>query len=289
MPGWFEIRLNANSETMGAVTNFLFELGCAGCEENGNEIVAYFAASLDRKKTEFQLQRFLADLEQMALLVTNAPISKEIPDQDWNAEWKKHFKPTVISQRFTVKPTWEPLARPRTEFVLEIDPKQAFGTGSHATTALMLQCIEKVTVAGKSVLDVGTGTGILAIAARMLGAESVAAFDNDPVAIEAAEENVCQNLGAEHGITLLVAEPDQVTLPERAYDLVLANLTKNVILCYLDQFSGFMADSARLILSGILIEELLALKQSLATHGVFAIKQEAHREEWAALVLQKRA
>ncbi len=211
----------------------------------------------------------------------------EVMEQDWNAEWKKHFKPMVVSEQFMVKPTWEKLEFPVNKFVIEIDPKQAFGTGSHETTQLILNLLESNFIAGNSVLDVGTGTAILAIAAMKLGAEEVVAFDNDPVAIEAAKENVTRNLGIT-SLRLQVADPDTITLRRSGFDVVLANITKNVIFQYFENFNRFLRRDGLLILSGILIEELEDVKQRIKQDNLFYIDELRTQKEWAALLLRKQ-
>ena len=287
MSDWFELHVSVTPETSDAISNYLFELGCTGCQEVEDKLIAYFPESIDKGSVKARVETFFDNLQQLGLPVATAACKLvDLKTRDWNAEWKKRFKPIIVSERFIVKPTWEKLHDPQGRFVLEIDPKQAFGTGSHATTRLMLQLLEDFPVSGKRVLDVGTGTGILAIAAVKLGAREVVGVDNDPVAIEAAGENVLQNLGDAGTVRLFVASPDTVALTGR-FDLVLANLTKNVILKYLNDLVHLLAEEGSLIVSGILASELAALKTRLAPEGRIQLREERVLNEWVGLALTR--
>ncbi len=289
MKEWFEIRVPVTPASEESILNFLFELGSQGLQQLDDEVWAYFSSGEAAEKLLKEIDDFLTRLPQFGI---EAPAGQatfvSVPEVDWNAEWKKRFKPIRVSDRFTVKPTWEKLEEPETPFVIEIDPKQAFGTGSHETTKLMLQLLEQHEVTGLHVLDAGTGTGILAIAAEMLGAAQVLAFDNDPVAIEAAHENVARNL-ADAKIRLLVAAPDNCGIVPRSFHLVLANMTKNIIFEHFAALESAVAAGGHLLLSGILATELDEVRARLSHHPELEVKQKQALGEWIALSVQKHA
>ncbi len=284
---WYDVRIPVSETSEEAILNFLFELGSEGCQQINGEVVAYFS-EITKESAAEQINSYLKELKELGVLneITTCEIN-DVMEEDWNAEWKKYFKPIVVSKQFMVKPTWERLEIPVNKFVIEIDPKQAFGTGSHETTQLILQLLEDNFISGNRVLDVGTGTGILAIAATKLGAEEVVAFDNDPVAIEAAEENVNRNLGITN-LRLQVADPDTIELRRTGFDVVLANITKNIIFKYFENFDGFLASDGFLILSGILVEQLEEVKQKVKQDNLFCIAELRTQKEWAALLLRKQ-
>lgn len=184
-------------------------------------------------------------------LQVDPPRFEEIIEEDWGRNWKKQYKPTRVSERIVIAPTWEGY-RPRTgEIVIEIDPGLAFGTGLHASTRLALQLTE--TAFGRKpqplrVLDVGTGTGILAMAAALLGASRVAAIDNDPDAVVCGRENVEHN-GLTDKVTVSSRDLASFTDP---FDLVLANITHDVLLELAPLLVHLLARPGRLILAGIL-------------------------------------
>ena len=288
MANWYEIRIPVTDKTEDAILNFLFELGCGGCQQVQGEVIGYFSTDVEKKNVEQKVRRYLIELEKLGIWPESTGyIINDIPDQDWNAEWKKFFKPIAVSEKFMVKPTWEKLEVPTKEFVIEIDPKQAFGTGVHETTQLMLQFLEDYPIAGKKVLDVGTGTGILAIAAMKLGADEVVAFDNDPAAIAAAEENISHNLG-ETNLKLLTGSPDTIAITPATFNVVLANITKNVIFKYFEHLTRFLRPNGFLIISGILVEELEEVKNRIYRKEIFKIEEIRTQKEWVGLVLQKK-
>jgi len=283
---WQELRLNSSSEIEDALSNYLFELGCVGTRQEGTALVAYFPQEMPTQEIDKAVRTYLTDLCHLGFsLPAGRPVWRQIEARDWNAEWKKHFKPVAISERFMVKPTWEACPADRSEFVIEIDPKQAFGTGTHATTQLILHLLERHDVKDKTVLDVGCGTAILSIAAVHLGAAQVVAFDVDPVAMLPASENVALN-GTSAAIQLFAGTCSALSKQRLSFDMVLANLTRNTILENLQQFAELLSDGGKLMLSGLLTKEIETLRESL-TSFCFVIEEALSQDEWTALELRK--
>lgn len=173
---------------------------------------------------------------------------RPIPDQDWNEVWKSHFSPLKVSDRLWICPSWRLGETPPEARTLVLDPGMAFGTGTHATTSLCLEGVDAFLAErpGASVLDVGTGSGILAIAAKLLGGGRVAATDNDPVAVQVASENAAINQVELDLSTRTLAETGA------PFDLVVANIMANTLIELAPELARCVAAGGELLLSGVL-------------------------------------
>ncbi|MBI5343106.1 MAG: 50S ribosomal protein L11 methyltransferase [Deltaproteobacteria bacterium] len=211
----------------------------------------------------------------------------EISDFGWAEKWKEFFLPRKVGRRLVVRPSWEPYEAADGEVVLTIDPGQAFGTGTHETTRLCLQYIEDVfdTVPPpRRVLDVGTGTGILGIAAARLGAACVLGIDTDPKAVEVAEENARINGVADR----FAATFNPLSTAEGTYDLVLANILAEILIDLKGEILSRCAVGGTLILSGILDEKSGWVEEEYRSEGVRLIERKTDGQ-WAALLLRREA
>ncbi len=180
----------------------------------------------------------------------------EIPDEDWSRTWKEHFKPLRVGRRFLVSPTWEAVHCGPERLIIRIDPGRAFGTGHHESTRLCLEWLESCLQldqgsARMSLLDIGTGTGILAIGAALLGFREVVGIDNDPEAIEVAKENIMLN-GLPEKIRLLCATPGGVS---GSFDVVISNIESKPLIRMSETIASKVRGEGLLALSGILIEQ----------------------------------
>ncbi len=206
-----------------------------------------------------------------------------LPEQNWNAYWEQSIHPVEVPP-FIIRPTWRreaPVPEGRIELV--IDPKMSFGTGHHETTQLMLRLLPERIRPGMRVLDAGTGTGILAIAAVKLGAREVIAFDIDPWAAENVAENLERN-EVSHRVQFRQGSIDVV--PEGDFDLILANINRNVLLELLPAFREKVQPRGHVVLSGILLADRLVMEEAFREYG-FERVREAEEEEWWAVVLRK--
>lgn len=177
-------------------------------------------------------------------------VYSDINEEDWTQTWKTYFRPEKITENVVVKPTWREYIRKHDEIVLEIDPGMAFGTGTHPTTCMCIRMIEKYLKRNSSFLDIGTGSGILMIAAAKLGAIKVWGTDNDHVAVDIACKNLKQNRISESRFNILATDlVYQITEP---FDLVAANLTTKTILLLLENVKRTLAQDGILICSGTL-------------------------------------
>ena len=204
-----------------------------------------------------------------------------IRSQNWNERWEETIHPIAIGP-FLVKPTWANVPpEHRKKMLLEIDPKMSFGTGYHASTRLALRFLPDLVEEGHQVLDAGTGTGILAIAAVKLGAERAVAFDNDPWSQQNAVENFYLNRVDAH-IAFRHGSIDQV--PEAAFDLILANINRNALLDMLPVFAQKTKPGGRIVLAGLLTQDRNRMLAAAAQQGLSAVKEDAEGEWWAVVL-----
>ncbi|HOT97515.1 MAG TPA: 50S ribosomal protein L11 methyltransferase [bacterium] len=278
MPNWeiyLAVTVPCTPECSEALASFLFDLDATGVVENNGSLTASFKGV--RHEVLSPIRNFVAALQSMGHPVQpEAVFSEEIENRDWNAEWKKGYTGFKISARIYIKPTWEaPPARPY-PCLIAIDPEMAFGTGTHATTRLCLRMLDHHLQPGARVLDIGTGTGILAIAAARLGAGAIVAFDVDPVAAETARRNAAAN-GVHTGLEIFAGE--LADLPPLPFDLVLANIQRNVIVGMLPVLRQRFSSGTDFIFSGILREEETFFRDALTTHH-FACIEMQYDEEW---------
>ena len=234
-------------------------------EDNAREAIAYLT------------ERFAAAGIEHEIL------SDKVDDTDWNENWKKYFKAFEVGERLAVCPSWEEYENPQGRTVISLDPAAAFGTGAHATTSMCLEVLEENVTAEKSVLDIGTGSGILAIASALLGAKSGVGVDIDEQSVKTATENAQRN-GVHKNLQFFVGDlADKVS---GKYDIVCANIVADVIIRLFENVGDFMADGAILIISGIIDMRSNDVEQAALAHG-FKIAQAREKEEWRAYVLVK--
>ena len=205
--------------------------------------------------------------------------------QDWNRRWAESVKPIRVGRRLVIRPSWELAQLQAGDIEIVLDPKQAFGTGHHATTSLLLEWLEEIIRGGESVVDVGTGSGILAMVALRLGAVRAVGIDSDPVAIECAQRYARDNhFGAELILqTGDLSEQKAVLIP--APDLVLANFDQTTLLLCRDQLALYIQQGARLLVSGVLAEQRQELVQAFGCAGMYCT-EERERAGWVALEFQ---
>ena len=206
-----------------------------------------------------------------------------VDDSDWNENWKKYFHTIEIGEKLAVVPSWERYENKDGRTVLSIDPGAAFGTGTHATTSLCLEVLDNYIVGGEKVLDIGCGSGILAIASVLLGADNALGVDIDAQSVKTSRENAEINNIANKTEFIVGDLADKVT---DKYNIVCANIVADVIIKLLPDVAEFMEQGAILIVSGIIDirkdDVLIAVKQN-----GFNIKDEKYRENWCAFVLEK--
>ena len=274
--GWYALDVSLDGAAHEAVEYALMEAGALGTETTSSGVTAYFDEIPSRERVRNELFEALRIYELPSSSVRDMNV-REVAQHDWLEEWKQNWQPVEIG-RFIIAPPWSNLGEVHDRLVIRIEPGMAFGTGTHETTRLCLDAIQKH-FAGGSFLDVGTGTGILAIAAAKLFPEArIEACDTDETAIAIARENAELN-GVSHQINFRVGSVDDATA---SADLVCANLTADVITQMLPTLVGLTC--GKLILSGILETQIDIVRASLHALGIddFEISQDG---EWIALIV----
>lgn len=210
-----------------------------------------------------------------------------IREEDWANNWKQYYKPFNVGKKLIIKPTWEKADNIGERKILEIDPASSFGTGQHHTTKLVMETLEDVIRGGEKILDLGCGSGILSIAALLLGAEKAVMTDVFQNAVETASENVEQNgFSREHYTAYCGNIIDDAKLRERigaGYDVITANIVADVIIKMSPLFRGFLKENGTIILSGIITERLDEVKSALAENRI-EIEKISEEEGWNALL-----
>ncbi|MEG2323094.1 MAG: 50S ribosomal protein L11 methyltransferase [Anaerovoracaceae bacterium] len=204
--------------------------------------------------------------------------------EDWKDNWKKYFKPSKVTDKLVVKPTWEDYEPSGEEMIITLDPGMAFGTGTHETTSMCLELMEKAGVSKKSVLDLGCGSGILSIGAALLGSCQVLAIDIDPNAVKVARENVRQNQGSEK---ITVMEGDLTKGIDFKADIVVANLMADLVVTLSADVANYLKPEGIYISSGILITQ----KSDVVTafeKGGFKVLKVIEKGEWCAILATVR-
>lgn len=242
---WIEIIVENPPYILEEISSFLFEMGCSGIEEGDKSFKIYFAENDWNDQLKERLIHLCVNKNIPELNISLNIIKTE----NWNENWKENFKVFHLGENIIIQPDWANYQSKKNEYVITIAPKMAFGTGHHETTQLILKRLEKEMKAGLSVLDAGTGSGILAIYCALLKASKIVAFDNDPVAIENATENLALN-GVLDKINLLSA--NLYDIKEEQFDLIIANINKNILIEFSSHFANYANSGTKLILSGLL-------------------------------------
>jgi ribosomal protein L11 methyltransferase len=265
-----------------AVAYGLMEAGALGSEynepvEDVARVTAYFSEAPAREAVRHELFEALRIYSLPSSAVRNIEF-REIENRDWLAEWKDSWQPVEVGRRFLIAPPWSEISSTSDRVVIRIEPGMAFGTGTHETTKLCLTAIEKY-FEGGGFLDVGTGTGILAIAAaKLFPRATVAAYDNDPEAIVIARENAALN--ETRNIEFHSSSIDETTA---SASFVCANLTAPVILQLLPQLVG--ASCGRLVLSGVLNSQVEMIESGLRALGINDLVEITHKGDWVAMIV----
>ncbi len=255
----------------------LLDAGYDSFMEEPDELKAYIEEkAFDLKEVE----RILKDELFKTVKVIQA---EPLPDINWNAEWEAAYEDVLINDQCRIRaPFHEPDLS--IAFDIVIEPKMSFGTAHHETTSQMLQLLFEIDFENKAVLDMGSGTGVLAILAKKRGATSVLAIDVDNWAFENAKENILLN----NEPSILVEEGDANSIGNRQFDVVLANINRNILLNDIPAYAAAMKNQALLLMSGFYLEDLEAIKYTAAANGLSYQKHIA-KNNWVAAVFSKQS
>ncbi len=279
--GWVEIQIETGLDA-GELLGILDDPAVTGAWQDNGVIRLYWAA--DRWNAD-EIGRLRAVLHAMdADRAAETLTVQSIPAQDWNAVWARSVKPIRIGHQVRVRPSWEPKSTEPGLIDLVIDPKLAFGTGHYATTQLLIEWLEDEIRGGEVVLDVGTGTGILAMAALRLGAAQAGGCDNDPLAIEYARTYARDNGFGSELILWDGTMDDQAPILGRRWNLVLANLDRRTLLQCAGALGRIARRGATVLVSGLLKEQAEEMHTAFAREGLY-VRAEREREGWVAMCL----
>ena len=312
---WTEVLIKVDPQAVEAVTDILYGLGAQGVAidepvdvqrlredelywdyidekllENDTEetkIMAYFSEEETNLPEKISvIKEKIRNLTEFGLSIGSGTVElSNVNQEDWESAWKQYFKPVHVTDRIVVKPEWEEYSPQEGEIVIEIDPGMAFGTGTHETTSMCINQIEKNLKAGDRVIDIGSGSGILSMAAVLLGAEKATGVDLDPVAVRVALENVELN-NLQDKIDILHGNLTDV-IREKA-DIVVANIMADIILILLEDVREFIKDDGMFISSGIIQEKRAAVEARLLEKN-FSIVEVETKGEWCAITAQKKS
>lgn len=257
---------------------FLGEIGFESFVFENNVLTAYV------RSEAFFSEAFAEVLDQLPLpQITLSAETEEIEGRDWNHEWEKnYFQPIVVADRCVIHSTFH-TDYPKCEYDIVIDPKMAFGTGHHATTSQIIAQLLELDLIGKAVVDMGTGTGILAILAAMRGAAPVVAIEIDP----AAEVNARENMMLNHQAQIDLRLGDATMLEGCRADVFIANINRNIILNDLEAYAATLNRDAIMILSGFYESDIPMLQARAAAFGLEYVRHTTQGDNWACLVLRK--
>jgi ribosomal protein L11 methyltransferase len=284
---WLEIAVPAHAEAVEAVSEILSRVGYNGIAvevplERGrgadHTVKAYVVEDADASAKVSDVRDALGHLQAFGLGPIGELVARNVDDKDWLESWKAEFVPIRIGT-FLVRPTWsQAVAGDAIELVL--DPGMAFGTGLHPTTQQCLEALSTLPLEGKSTLDVGTGSGILAIAAAKRGALPVVAVDTDPIAVDAARENAVGN-----GVAIPVAQGSASDVPGR-FDIVIANIVSPVLQHIAPHLAARLAVGGTLLVAGISAPNEAATREAFA-HARLELIDRTIRDDWVALALRR--
>lgn len=317
---WIKVSVFTTSQGIEPVSGRLYQLGISGIEiedeqdfkdflennrqywdyvdeelvhkmEGETKVIAYVSDDTAGRELLFSIKSTLAELKSLDENDEFGRLETEIDnmtEQDWANNWRQYFHPMEIGEKVMIKPEWEELSEPTDRIVFNIEPGMSFGTGSHYTTQLCIEALERYIKPGVKMLDLGCGSGILSIISLLLGADMAAAVDIDPNAVDTAYQNADRNNIDKSRYKVLsgnvMTDSDiQAEIAENKYEVVAANIVADVIIGLAPKAKEYMADGGVFITSGIIADRLQDVKNALLENG-FKIEEINQRKDWVSIV-----
>jgi len=281
-PQWVELRIDTSVDA-GELLGLLADPMVQGAWQENGSIRLYWPEGQWNSDCLARVQAALAQLDA-ATAPSTAFFVNRLPDQDWNRQWAQSVRPIRIGRRIVIRPSWEPVTLQAQDIEIVLDPKQAFGTGHHTTTRMLLEWLENLIHGGEFVLDVGSGSGILAMVALRLGAASALGVECDPVAVDCARDYATEN-GFGDNLELRCGTLEEVDRQGALRPtLVLANLDRQTLLLLCDELAQYVSHGARLLLSGILLDQEQEIVEAFSKVGALLFRRR-EQEGWVALEL----
>lgn len=308
MNAWKELTITVNREAEEAASNILIESGSAGVaiddsadyigqEDRFGElypeieqsdmvtITAYYPETADIEAVRAQVNERLAELTGFGVETGEIALNtQELAEEDWAENWKKYYEPARITHDLTIVPSWtEDYVASSGEKLIKLDPGMAFGTGTHPTTKMSLFALEQILRGGETVIDVGTGSGVLSIASSLLGAKDIYAYDLDDVAVRVAQENIDLNDGTEN---IHVAAGDLLKGVAIEAEVIVANILADILIHLTDDAYRLVKDEGYLIMSGIIAEKCQMVINAAEKAGFF-LETHMKQGEWNCVIFKK--
>jgi len=305
---WIEVKVVTTSDALEPVSGIFYSLGINGVSiEDPNDMLTreagpltwdfadinifeygdkaavvkgYFTPEDDIEGTKLIIEEKLSALKEFGIDIGEALVtSKQVYQEDWESSWKKYYKPIRIGKNIVIKPIWEDYDKKPEDIIIEMDPGMAFGTGTHATTYMCVEALEKYVTPDSTVFDIGTGSGILSISAAKLKAKKVVGVDLDPVAVRCAKENV--EFNKLNNIEIFLGNLMEVV--EGKADIVVANILADVIIFLTSEVKKFILPGGYFIASGIICERSKDVENKLKETG-FEIVEVNIQGDWVCIV-----
>ncbi|MFR7307205.1 MAG: 50S ribosomal protein L11 methyltransferase [Streptococcus thermophilus] len=307
MDTWQELTIEVDRESEEATANILIESGCQGVaiddsadylgqvgiygeifpevkQEKQVRITGYYPDTVDMEVVKAQVHARLKELTDFGLETGQVCLTQqELAEQDWVDNWKKYFEPARITHDLTIVPSWTEYEATAGEKIIKLDPGMAFGTGTHPTTKMSLFALEQVLRGGETVLDVGTGSGVLSIASSLLGAKKIYAYDLDEIAVRVAQDNIELNVNMEN---IQVATGDLLRGVDIKANVIVANILADILVNLTDDAYRLLKNEGYLIMSGIISEKWNMVRESVEAAGFF-LETHMIQGEWHACVFKK--
>ncbi|MFE4705964.1 50S ribosomal protein L11 methyltransferase [Peribacillus simplex] len=309
---WSEFAIQTTNEAVEPVSNILHEAGASGVviedplelvKERENVFGEIYHLNPDDYPNEgvvikayLPVNSFLGDTIDAIkesinnLLLFDIDLGKnvvsisEVNEEEWATAWKKYYNPVKISERFTIVPTWEDYTPVSSdELIIELDPGMAFGTGTHPTTVMCIQALERTVQPGDLVVDVGTGSGVLSIAAALLDAKRIQSLDLDEVAVQSAKQNVELNNVQDK---VSVSQGNLLDGVNEQADIVVANILAEVIMRFTDDVAKVVKPGGYFIASGIIQTKKQDVKEAIIASG-FTVEETILMEDWVAIIAKR--
>lgn len=306
---WIEVQIKTTTEAEEIVINIMYELGVTGLAiEDPNDILAFQQSEEDWDfidpsileqdyegvviKGYFPESEDLIDkIELIRDSIEKNPHNEldkglgevtttEVYEKDWAEAWKKYYKPRKVGEKIVIKPTWEEYEKTDDEIIVELDPGMAFGTGTHETTMMCIEALEKYVKKEHIVYDIGCGSGILSIVAAKLGAQKVVGVDLDDLCIKVSNENIEMNKVDD---IIEIRKGNLLDVVNGKADIIVSNIIAEIIVNMADSLKDYLEDDGRFIASGIIVEKVDIVKEALAKNG-FKILEIITMNDWACII-----
>ncbi|MEZ0537387.1 50S ribosomal protein L11 methyltransferase [Caldicellulosiruptoraceae bacterium PP1] len=302
---WFEVRIKTKEEAEDAISSFLYDLGVNGVVveddviDNSENVSwdyidesllikkdyalirAYFPENINISEVVYQIKEGLNYIGRFLDVGAKEVEISQIDEEDWANEWKKYYKPIEIDN-IAIVPSWEEYKNEKNRIIIRLDPGMAFGTGTHETTAMCIKLLQKYIKSGQEIIDVGCGTGILSIAAKLLGAKNVLAVDIDDVAVKSCSENVKLN-----NVDIEIKKNNLIEGIDKKFDVVIANIVADIIIKLSNKVKDVLKENSIFLTSGIIKDRLSDVEKALIENG-FEIIEVLNMNDWYALVSKVR-